>query len=189
MFQFIKIRTVVLDMKNINAPNDFKEHLEKLTHEIKSLQNHDDEKVINLDEFLKETFKKLQFNDINDIQNLDKDILAALEKAKAINEENAKLSSDFNGNFAYVKTYQDMVRDYPTINKDDAFKFVKTLEEAVTGISSVSTLVLVGRTNFIANVKKQTSGKLLTTGLYSKLDLGERFDTVLGKLFVNLQLY
>ena len=88
-----------------------------------------------------------------------------------------------------MKTYQDMCKNHPEFNKDDVLQFFKILAEAVAGIKSVNTLVLLGRTNFIANIKKQTSGKLLTTGLYSKLRLAELFESILGNLFVNLQLY
>ena len=121
--------------------------------------------------------------------NMDKILDEAIEKAKKINEENEKLSAEFNGEFAYVKTYQDICKNHPEFDKDKVLQFVKIISEAVVGIKSVNNLVLLGRTNFIANIKKQTSGKLLKEGLYSSLGLNTLFDTVLGNLFVNLQLY
>jgi type I restriction enzyme R subunit len=189
MFDFVRTRTVILDMKNVKIPDDFKIRVQSLAHEVSQLQNQDDDEVIKLDEFLRKTFEKLQFNNITDFNELSDDIKAAMEKAKEINERNQELANKFNGNFAYVKTYQDCCREHPDLDKDAVFDFVKILEEAVSSISSVNNLVLVGRDNFIANVKKMTSGKLLKEGLYPKLKLNELFDPTLSKLFVNLQLY
>jgi len=189
MFDFVKTRTVILDMKNIHIPDDFKERVRQLTHEVNNLQNKDDEEVIKLDEFLRKTFEKLQFNTIDDLNQLSTEIKEAMEKAKQINEENGKMASEFNNQFAYVKTYQDICKNHPELNKKDIFEFVKTLENAISDINSINTLVLVGRSNFISNVKSSTSSDLLKKGLYKKLKLNQLFDGILSKLFVNLQLY
>ena len=189
MFDFVKTRTVILDMKNIHIPDDFKERVRQLTHEVNNLQNKDDEEVIKLDEFLRKTFEKLQFNTIDDLNQLSAEIKEAMEKARQINEENEKMASEFNNQFAYVKTYQDICKNHPELNKKDIFEFVKTLENAISDINSINTLVLVGRSNFISNVKSSTSSDLLKKGLYKKLKLNQLFDGILSKLFVNLQLY
>lgn len=189
MFEFIKLRTVTLDMKNIKAPDSIKTKIEGLTREVKRLQNHEDDRVVKLDEFLRGLFEKLQFNDADGYNAIDAEIQEALEKARAINEENARLSAEFGGQFAYVKTYQDFCANHPDFNHEDVMLFMKIVERAVSGISSVNSLVLVGRTNFIANVKKNSTSELLTTGLYKKLSLNTTFDAVLGNLFVNLQLF
>lgn len=189
MFEFIKRRTIVLDMKNVKAPEEFKSHLEALTHEVKRLKNKDDEEVIKLDEFLRKTFEKLSFDNMEEFDQMDAEIQEAIRKAKAINEENERLSAEFGGEFSYVKTYQDTLREHPNLDQDALMEFLKVVEESVSEIKSVNNLVLVGRTNFIANVKKQTTAKLLSKGLYKKLKLKDIFDEVLGKLFVNLQLY
>ena len=189
MFEFIKRRTVILDMKNVKAPEEFKSHLEALTHEVKRLKNKDDEEVIKLDEFLRKTFEKLSFDNMEEFDQMDAEIQEAIRKAKAINEENERLSAEFGGEFSYVKTYQDTLREHPNLDQDALMEFLKVVEESVSEIKSVNNLVLVGRTNFIANVKKQTTAKLLSKGLYKKLKLKDIFDEVLGKLFVNLQLY
>ena len=189
MFEFIKMRTVVLEMKNIKAPDDFKKKLERLTHEIKRIKNRDDEEVMKLDEFLKNVFAKLEFSNIDELEVLSTEIQEALERVKKINEENERLAKEFEGQFAYVKTYQDLCISHEEFAKEDVLKFVKILEKAVSGIKSINTLVLVGRSNFIANIKKQTSSILLKNGLYKKLSLNTLFDSVLSSLFVNLQLY
>ncbi len=189
LFEFVKTRTIILDMKNVKAPTNIKTDVERLAHEVKSLKNHDDEEVISLNELLKNAFEKLSFNNVDDIDKLSKELQEAIEKARKINEENAKLSAEFGGEFAYVKTYQDLYKNHPEFDKSKLLSFIKVISEAVAGIKSVNNLVLLGRTNFIANIKKQTSGRLLKEGLYSALSLNILFDTVLSNLFVNLQLY
>jgi len=189
VFNFVKTRTVILDMKNIDIPDDFKEHISNLSREVVKIVNKDDEEAIKLDAFLRKTFEKLQFNSIDDLNQLADDVKIALLKAEKINEENDRLAKMFHGDFAYVKTYQDFLKNHNDFPKRDVLRFVRMLENAIQSISSVNNLVLIGRQNFIANVKKKTSGKLLQKGLYSRLKLNELFDPVLSKLFVNLQLY
>lgn len=189
LFQFVKIRTVILDMKSVKAPDEVKAKLSNLTHAIKHIQNREDEEVIKLDEFLRQTFEKLSFNSISDFEELDKEIQEAIDRANKINEENAKLVSEFNGEFAYVKTYQDMCKNHPEFDKDDSLKFMKIISTAVSEIKSINNLVLLGRNNFINNIKSQTSKKLLKEGMYAKLNLGSIFDQILSNLYVNLQLY
>ena len=185
----MKVRTVILDMKNIQAPDDIKGKIERLTKEVKKLKNHDDEEVITLDELLRKTFEKLSFNNVDDLNALSDELKTAIEKAQKINAENERLTSELGGEFAYVKTYQDLCKNHPEFEKEKVLEFMKIISEAVTGIKSVNNLVLLGRTNFISNIKKQTSGKLLKSGLYPELSLNKLFDTILSNLFVNLQLY
>lgn len=189
MFEFVKMRTIILDLKNIKAPDEFKRKLAVLTHEIRTIKNRDDEEVVKLDEFLRNVFAKLEFNNINELEFLSTEIQDALERAQKINEENARLAKEFDGQFAYVKTYQDLCISHEELPKDEVLEFIKVLEKAVSNIKSVNTLVLVGRSNFIANIKKQTSSILLKKGLYKKLSLNTLFDSTLSSLFVNLQLY
>lgn len=189
LFSFVKIRTVVLDMKSVKAPDQVKVNLERLTSAVKHLKNHEDEEVIRLDEFLRETFKKLSFNSVSDFNELDESIKTAIETANKINEENEKLAKEFDGEFAYVKTYQDMAKNHPEFEKDDVLKFMKIIYDAVKEIKTINNLVLLGRNNFINNIKSQTSSKLLKAGMYAKLTLPKIFDSILSNLFVNLQLY
>ncbi len=189
MFQFVKVRTVVLDMKNIKVPDQFKENIQRLATAVKNFQNKDDTEVIKLDEFLKKTFEKLQFNTPEDLDSLDKDVQDALKKAEEINTRNKKLAEEFQGNFAYVKTFQDLSTAHPEWNEEDTMSLLKEIEEAIIRINAVNNLVLTGRTNFISNVKRETAIPLSKKGLYKKLDLKDNFDPLLSKLFVNLQLY
>lgn len=189
LFDFVRVRVVILDMKGVAAPEDIKKSIEQLVREVKSIKNKDDTEVIKLDEFLNELFKKLQFENVSDYSELSADIQKAIERAHEINKENAKLASMFNGEFAYVKTYQDFCNNHPEFNKADVLEMMKIIEIAVSSIKSVNNLVLLGRTNFIASIKSQTSADLLMKGLYKKLQLNKHFDSILSNLFVNLQLY
>lgn len=185
MFTFIKVKTTILDMM---VSSEIKTRLGKLNTAIKNIKNKDDVRVIKLDELLKEAFKKLQIADLN-TDELSEELRKAIEEAERINEENERLAYEFKGKFAYVKTYQDMLKNNPDLDEDDVKKLLLCLEEAVSNIQEINNLVLVGRTNFISNVKKGVTSKLLKNGLYKKLVLKETFDYILGQLFLNLQLY
>lgn len=185
MFTFIKVKTTILDMM---VSSEIKTRLGKLNTAIKNIKNKDDVRVIKLDELLKEAFKKLQIADLN-TDELSEELRKAIEEAERINEENERLASEFKGKFAYVKTYQDMLKNNPELDENDVKKLLLCLEEAVSNIQEINNLVLVGRTNFISNVKKEVTSKLLKNGLYKKLVLKETFDYILGQLFLNLQLY
>lgn len=187
MFHFIKIKTVTLDMKSLTEIN-IKSWLTKLNESIKNMKNKDDIRVIKLDELLREIFNKLQIANFN-VDELNEKLKTAVEEASRINEENEKLSKDFGGNFAYVKTYQDILRNNSSLEPDDCKSLLLCLEKAITNIQKINNLILLGRTNFITYVKKETTGELYSNGLYKKLVLKEIFDFVLGQLFVNLQLY
>ena len=189
LFSFVKIRTTILDMKSVKVPDQVKTNFERLTSAVKHLKNHEDEEVMKLDEFLRETFKKLSFNNVSDFNELDESIKIAIETANKINEENEKLAKEFDGEFAYVKTYQDMSKNHPEFNKDDILEFMKIIYSAVKEIKTINNLVLLGRNNFINNIKSQTSSKLLKAGMYAKLTLPKIFDSILSNLFVNLQIY
>ena len=82
-----------------------------------------------------------------------------------------------------------MSKNHPEFNKDDILEFMKIIYSAVKEIKTINNLVLLGRNNFINNIKSQTSSKLLKAGMYAKLTLPKIFDSILSNLFVNLQLY
>lgn len=187
-FSFVKTKVVTLDMK-VTESSELKEKFEHLTHAIKVLQNKEDERVVKLDQFLKETFAKLDMIDESTLGALSSDIQKAIDQAEAINKENEELAKDFGGNFAYVKTCQDFLLENKDIKREDLLVFMKIIFDAIKRIKAINNLVLLGRAIFINNVKKETSGRLLKLGLYKKLKLSSNFDFILQRLYVNLQLY
>lgn len=189
IYKFVKLRTITLELKTIRAPEDIKLKLEHLVHSVKELKNRDDDRVVKLDEFLKKIFEKLSFNDVRDFNELERGILEAIKEAEDITKENKKLVKEFNNEFAYVKTFQDCRKNKSELNEEALIELLKVVSDSVKEIKSINKLVLVGRSNFINNVKSKVSVELLKRGLYKKLNLNENFDSLLEDLFVNLQLY
>ncbi len=189
VFSFIKVRTTILDMSLHGGGIKTKERFAHLSDTIQNIKNQDDERVIKLNEFIKEILKKLQICDLSNLDTIDDELLAAINEAEAINRENEELASRFDNQFAYVKTYQDIAKEMPEVNKDKLLQLLKIIQENVTSISSVNNLILLGRTNFIDNVKKKVTPLLLKQGIYKELKLKDWYDSLLVKIYINLQLY
>ena len=80
---------------------------------IKYINNNIDDdlfKVANANDSL-EVFNKLNISDLDNMDELTEQLKEALEKAKEINEKNDELSNTYGGNFAFVKTYQDLTEN------------------------------------------------------------------------------
>lgn len=189
VFSFIKVRTTILDMTLHGGGIKTKERFAHLSNTIQNIKNQDDERVIRLNDFIREILKKLQICDLSNLDAINDEILVAINEAEAINRENEELASRFDGQFAYVKTYQDIVKEMPEVNKDNLLQLLKIIQENVTSISSVNNLILLGRTNFIDNVKKKVTPILLKQGIYNELKLKDWYDSLLVKIYINLQLY
>jgi type I restriction enzyme R subunit len=168
---------------------EIKDKITRLIKAIKVIKNTSDMKVVKLNEFLQSVFDKLAINDIDDLTNLDEEIQKAITDAERINLENKLLADVFGGNFAYVKTYQDVLKEYQTIDRGKVQQLLIIIRESVENISGVNNLVLIGKTNFLDNVKKKATPKLITTKLYKDLNMKEWYDSLLSQIFVNLQIY
>ncbi|HMM00014.1 MAG TPA: type I restriction endonuclease [Bacilli bacterium] len=193
IFEFINIKTRILNMEKTPEIEGWMHRLSEGTRtlqgEVSAIQNKDDERVIKLNELIRSAFDKMKVVNGDNFEELDKEIKEAILEAKRINEENRELAKTFNGHFAYVKTYQDYKKDHPEIDEDLFIELLKVIDEAVIKINAINNLVLTGRHNFMANVKKETSAALLKKGLYKELNLKDIFDDVLARVYVNLQLY
>lgn len=190
VFMFVKRRTTILDMSLVSTTHTItKERLERLHNEIGQIKNKDDSRVVELNELLKKLFEKLKIADLNNIDSINVDLLIAINEAKSINDENDKLAADFEGNFAYVKTYQDTMINLPELDKDKLKNILIIIQHKVNEIEKISSLVLMGKRTFIDNIKKKATSELLKSGLYSDLKVWEWYDVLLSQLFVNLQLY
>jgi type I restriction enzyme R subunit len=186
VFEFLKIRTIIL---NMSIGEEIKDKITRLIKAIKVIKNTSDIKVVKLNEFLQSVFEKLAINDIDDLTNLDEEIQKAITEAERINLENKMLADVFGGNFAYVKTYQDVIKEYQTVDRVKVQKLLLIIRESVENISGVNNLVLIGKTNFVDNVKKKATPSLITTRLYKDLNLKEWYDSLLSQVFINLQIY
>ena len=118
---------------------------------------------------------------------LDKESLKeALKKAKEINQKNDELSNTYGGNFAFVKTYQDLIED-TEIDKSDIQKTLKLIYEDIINFYNRDVFLVQGKKNFVDSVKQRLTIKLFQEGLYEKIN--DIYDNMLNDLFKNIQLY
>ena len=185
IFKFVKTKTIVLDM---HVKVEIKEKIRQLYDAVRNIKNKDDVRVIKLDDLLKEAFNSMNIGDL-DSDELSEELRKAIEEANKINQENELLAANFDGNYAYVKMYQDMLKSCEEDKETNIMTFLKITKKAIDEIEKNNSLILTGRTNFINNVKSQITKDLLLKGIYKDLDLKSKFDLYLGQLFVYLQLY
>ena len=89
-----------------------------------------------------------------------------LEKAKEINEKNDELSNTYGGNFAFVKTYQDLTED-EDIDQSVIQRVLRIIYEEIAVFYNREIFLVQGKKNFVDSVKllmrnNGTINKLLT---------------------------
>ena len=163
--------------------------VEKIQTEIKNNKNRNQEAIVKLDELLKKIFAMLEISDLDDLASVNTELAKVLEEIRSINEENDRLAARFEGNYAFVKTYTDAIEIRPDLDKDDIIKVMDIIYLAVRDIQDSNILILQGRDNFTASVKKSTTAELLKRGLYTKLGLREWYTSLLNETYANMKLF
>ena len=193
IYEFIKTAISVIDLSKFNPEDDnYKEFTKTLTdvkREINKNKNKSDIQLLSLDLALQELFARLDIKTLDDLSALTDEMKKILEKAIAINAENDRLSQQYDGNFAMVKTYQDCVAGRPDLSNRDIEAAVKMIYEAIKDSIDTSILVVQGRQGFIDLTKKKVVKLLLKAGLYKALGLNTWIESLLSGMYTNLQSY
>ena len=193
IYDFIKTAISIIDLSRFDPNSDsyknFTKTLKDVKHEINRNKNKADIMMLSLDIALQELFAKLDIKNMNDLDSLTDEMKAILEKAIAINAENDRLSSQYDGNFAMVKTYQDSVAARPDLSNKDIEAAVKLIYEQIKDSIDTSILVVQGRQGFIDLTKKKVIKHLLKAGLYKSLGLNTWIESLLSGMYSNLQSY
>ncbi len=199
LYEFFKIRIEVLDFDNFTQKyKDFKDTqeyidmqkvLENIQKEVKRNRNHTQDRFIELDELLKNLFADMSITDWSDIDKVTGGLADVLKRMKALNDENEALSKRFEGNYSFVKTYTDAVETHPDLPKESIGRLMDVIYEAVKEIQGSNILILQGRENFTASVKKRTAATLLKEGLYLELSLKDWFGTLLNETYANMKVF
>lgn len=205
MYQFIKTKIFVLNLGELGAINDENdprvngviELLGDIQKEIKENKNKKDIRVENLDKLLNEILEKLSMlTNLDDLDDIDEELRKILKEIEAINAENERLSTLYDGHFAFVKTFQDFVNVYPDLNRKDVEQLFAIIFECIKEIvDNKDNLLVQGRNGFITETKKKSMSKCAKTkatngqGLYKELQLKNTFDYLLSQLYTNLLLY
>lgn len=112
-----------------------------------------------------------------------------MEDLRCINEENERLAARYGGNYAFVKTYSDVVEMHPEFDREDLAKLTDVAYAAVKDIEGSNILILHGRESFVNTIKKNTTTQLLKSGLYKKLNLKDWYADFLGETYSNMRIF
>lgn len=191
IYQFIKTKITIMDLGQLSEDNPKIQRFTKLVtsvqNEIKNNKNKNDIKVVKLDELLKEIFNKLSISDLSNIDDLSDELEEILQEMMNINKENDRLSKSYGGNYAFVKTYQDIIDLYSDVDKDKIEKSLIVVYENIKDVLDKNILVVQGRKNFIDSIKHKVTKTLLKEKLYSTVK--SFYDKMLNELYTNLQLF
>lgn len=187
LYEFIKTRILILDLGQFQPDSpeveDFVKTVRDVQNEIKRNQNKSDIKIRMLDEMLQEIFDKL---DINNIEELTEELKKALEDARNINDENTRIASQYGGEFSFVKSYQDAVIE-AQIDKSVIESFLKIVYDRIKDTMNTDSMIIQGKTNFIASIKKDITKILVKEGIYKSVK--PVYDQMLADLYTNVQIY
>ena len=191
LYDFIKTRITILDLSKLDIENDprireFVNTATRIQDVIKNNKNKEDIQVRKLNELLEEVFEKLNISDLDNMDELTKQLKEALEKAKEINEKNDELSNTYGGNFAFVKTYQDLTED-EDIDQSVIQRVLRIVYEEIAVFYNRDIFLVQGKKNFVDSVKQKITIKLLQEGLFEKVS--GIYDRMLNDLYKNIQLY
>ena len=191
LYDFIKTKISILDLSKLNIEDDprikeFVDTATKVQNTIKNNKNKDDIQVRKLNELLEEVFNKLNISDLDNMDELTEQLKEALKKANEINDKNDQLSNLYGGNFAFVKTYQDLTEN----EEIDALiiqRILKIIYEEIGEFFNREIFLVQGRKNFVDAIKQKITIKLFQEGLYEKIS--NIYDKMLNNLYKNIQLY
>lgn len=191
LYDFIKTRITILDLSKLDIESDprvreFVDTATKIQDVIKNNKNKEDIQVRKLNELLEEVFEKLNISDLDNMDELTEQLKEALEKAKEINEKNDELSNTYGGNFAFVKTYQDLAES-EDIDQSVIQRVLRIAYEEIAVFYNRDIFLVQGKKNFVDSVKQKITIKLLQEGLFEKVS--SIYDRMLNDLYKNIQLY
>ncbi len=190
IYEFIKTKVTVIDLsKFIIGAEDYKKVADVITNlqnEVKKNKNKKDIKIQKLEDLVKDIFRRLEMNEITSIDELSEELRKAYEEAKAINEENERLSETYGGSFAFVKTLSETVIE-TNIDRSDIEKFLIVIYNAIKDTVFDDALKAQGKQGFVSTTKTKVTVELVKSGLYKKIKFD--YDNILEMLYVNLLLY
>ncbi|MCM1136275.1 MAG: DEAD/DEAH box helicase family protein [Clostridium sp.] len=190
LYEFIKVKVIIMELGQITQDNPefqrFSKVVGDIQNEIKKNKNKGDIKIRKLDELLQKIFNDLSISDLNDLASITDELLDALARARNINYENERLSGIYGGNYAFVKTYQDVIEIYPA-DKSEIERVLVIIYHEIEDILDKEVLVVQGRKNFADLVKSKATKILLKEKLYGKIK--GFYTQLLNELYTNIQLF
>lgn len=191
LYEFIKIKIMILDLGKFSQDNPhfqrFAKIVQDVQNEIKKNKNKGDIKIAELEELIKKIFNKLEIVDLSDLDSMSDELIEALERARNINYENERLSKMYGGNYAFVKTYQDAILTYTQCDNKEIERVLVLIYENIKDVVDKDIVIVQGRKNFADSIKKKVTKLLLKEQLYK--DIKNFYDALLSELYTNIQLF
>lgn len=169
--------------------NDLVDLIGKVQTEVKRNHNHTQKGYVALDEMLKALFERLDICSWDEIEGINAELESVIEKMKALNDENDRLSERFGGEYSFVKTYSDICETHPDYVADDAGKLMDMIYRNTKVMKDTGLLPLQTRESFIQVSKKNLSKDLLKSGLYNKMNLGVNLSQILSDTYKNVRIF
>lgn len=199
VYEFFKIKVSIINLgklteafKKLVDSEEYKtmtDTLENLQKEVRRNKNNGAEEMVMLEDLLRKIFHDLDYIDLSELSEINAKLLDALNELRRINAENERLAARYDGNYAFVKTYSDAVEMHPECDKEDIALVTDVVFAAVKEIKDSNVLILQGRENFAASVKKSTTASLLKAGLYKKLSLKDWYTDFLYETYANMRVF
>ena len=190
LYEFIKVKIIIMDLGQMTQDNPkfqrFSKVVRDIQNEIKKNKNKSDIKIRKLDELLQKIFNDLSISDLNDLDSITDELLEALERARNINYENERLSKIYDGNYAFVKTYQDAIETYPA-DKSEIERTLVIIYEVIEDALDKEIVTIQGRKNFADSIKSKATKILLKEKLYAKIK--GFYAQLLNDLYTNIQIF
>ncbi len=195
VYEFIKTSSKIMNLGALADPDRdpnlkaISKTIEKIQREISRNRNRNQSELIRLDKLLAKIFAKLDIQDAGDFVVFDDELGKVLVELHRLNEENARLSEKYDGQYAFVKTFTDVCEQHPEFDKADVEEVVYTVFESVKENTDRNHLLMQGRQNFVAYNSKIAVTKFVKNGLYKKMAMNTGwFKDMLNDLYTNLQL-
>lgn len=190
LYEFIKVKIIIMDLGQMTQDNPkfqrFSRVVTDIQNEIKKNKNKDDIKIRKLDELLQKIFNDLSISDLSNLDSITEELLEALERARNINFENERLSRIYGGNYAFVKTYQDAIENYPA-DKSELERTLVIIYKATEDTLDKEIVAIQGRKNFTDSIKSKATMALLKENLHGKIK--GFYTQLLNNLYTNIQLF
>lgn len=188
LYEFIKRNIVILDLSKFDLSDEkadrFKTIISNIQNEIKKNKNKNDIRIVKLNELLQKVFDKMNITDITELDDISEELAEIYNSILEINESNKRMAEKYGNNFAFVKTYQDIISKCD-IETNVLENMLKVVYEDIADIVNEDSLIIQGNRSFISSIKERITTKLISNGLYSKIR--KCYDEILNDLYINLQ--